>query len=93
MQKPSETGPEWWDRFQSLLDAQIDWPSEYMFKFIVPSDNLDDLKAVFGENPVRVRASRKGNYMSVTARLHMTSSDEVVAIYHAAGRVEGVISL
>jgi putative lipoic acid-binding regulatory protein len=40
-----------------------------------------------------VRASSKGNYVSVTARLYMASSEEVLAIYHAAGRVDGVISL
>ena len=93
MQNRSESGKEWWANFQSLLDTQVEWPSEYLFKFIVPTDQLDEMKAVFGNHPVRVRASSKGNYMSVTARLHMASSDEVLAVYHAAGRIEGVISL
>ena len=93
MQNRSTSGREWWDRFQALLDAQVEWPSEYLFKFIVPSVRLDELKAVFGRHPVKVRASSKGNYVSVTARMHMASSDDVLAVYRAAGQVEGVISL
>lgn len=93
MQNRSASGREWWDRFKDLLDAQVEWPSDYLFKFIVPRASLDALKAIFGRHPVKVRTSSKGNYVSVTARLHMASSDEVLAIYHAAGEVEGVISL
>ena len=93
MQNRSESGGEWWARFQALLDDQVDWPSEYLFKFIVPSEQLGELKEVFEGHPVRVRASSKGNYMSVTARLHMESSEAVLAVYQAAGRIQGVISL
>jgi hypothetical protein len=48
---------------------------------------------VFDDHPVRVRESSKGNYMSVTAHLRMTSSDEVVEIYKEASQIEKVISL
>ena len=93
MRELSSTGQEWWDNFQKLLEDQIDFPSEYIFKFIVPSENLDDLKSVFGHHPVEVRESRKGNYVSVTARMEMCSSDEVIAVYNAAAEVDDVISL
>lgn len=93
MRDLSSTGQEWWDNFQKLLEDQIDFPSEYVFKFIVPSENFDHLKSVFGHHPVEVRESRKGNYVSVTARMEMNSSDEVIAVYSAAAEVEDVISL
>lgn len=93
MQHLSGAGRDWWDRFQDLLEDQIDFPSEYLFKFIVPSSNLDALRHVFGHHPVKVRESRKGNYVSVTARMEMHSSDEVIAVYNAAAEVEDVISL
>jgi len=51
------------------------------------------LKEVFGDHPVRVRESSKGNYKSVTAHLQMSSSEEVVAIYEEASGIEDVISL
>lgn len=82
-----------WTRFKELLDEQNDWPARYTFKFIAPSSQLDELKAVFGDHPVRVRASSKGNYKSVTAHLRMESSDDVIDIYVEASEVEGVISL
>lgn len=84
---------DWWRNFRTLLDEQNDWPTEYLFKFIVPRAALDEMKAVFGAHPVTVRASSKGRYLSVTARMQMASSEEVVAVYTAAGRVEGVIAL
>jgi len=88
-----KSGEEWWSEFKDLLDEQNDWPTQYTFKFIAPSQRLDALKSVFGDHPVKVRASSKGNYMSVTARMHMESSDEVVAIYEEASSIEDVISL
>ncbi|QXD16838.1 DUF493 domain-containing protein [Rhodocaloribacter litoris] len=93
LQSEPAQGEAWWDRFRTLLDEDNDWPSEYLFKFIVPKARLEDVKAVFGDHPVEVRASTRGNYMSVTARMTVSSSDEVVAIYAAAGKVEGIISL
>jgi hypothetical protein len=42
---------------------------------------------------VKVRASSKGNYMSVTAHINVESSEEVVAVYEEASDIEGVISL
>jgi len=82
-----------WARFKELLDDQNDWPARYTFKFIAPSDQLDELKALFGGHPVRVRASSKGNYKSVTAHLRMASSGDVIEIYKEASEIEGVISL
>ena len=93
MHNLSEAGDEWWSRFQAMLDDQVDWPSDYMFKFIVPSASLDALKMIFGRIPVRIRVSNKGNYVSVTAKMEMHSSEEVIAVYSAAAKVEGVISL
>ena len=86
-------GKAGWERFQNLLDDQMEWPSVYVFKFIAPQAGLDELRAIFGEHPVRVRASRRGNYISVTAHIEMHSSYEVIALYKAAAVVEGVILL
>lgn len=84
---------EWWENFQRLLDDQTEWPTEYVFKFIAPESELERLKAVFGQYPTQIRASSKGNYYSVTAKMEVHSSDEVIALYKAAAEVEGVISL
>lgn len=88
-----KSGEDWWDEFKELLDEQNDWPAQYTFKFIAPRQRLDALKRVFGNHPVKVRASSKGNYMSVTARMRMESSEDVVAIYEEASTIDDVISL
>lgn len=92
-QDNQEKSDEWWERFQALLDDQTEWPSDYTFKFIAPADELEDLKAVFGMQPISVRPSRMGNYASVTATIEMHSSDEVIAMYQAAAKIPGVVSL
>lgn len=92
-QPEAEDEDAWWDRFQELLDDQNEWPTRYTFKFIAPKEGVEDVADVFGDHPVRVRESRKGNYKSVTAHLRMSSSDEVIAIYEKASQVDGVIAL
>ncbi len=89
----STSSEAWWDRFQELLDQDRSWPAEYLFKFIVPRPNLEALQELFGEHPVVVRASTRGRYVSVTARLFMEDSASVVEMYRAAGEIPGVISL
>lgn len=92
-QPDAESDDAWWDRFKDLLDEQNDWPTRYTFKFIAPADVVDALKAVFDDHPIRVRESSKGNYMSVTAHLRVSSSEEVIEIYEEASSIDGVISL
>lgn len=84
---------EWWTNFRRLLEDQSDWPTEYLYKFIVPKAGLEALKKIFGDAKIIVRASKRGKYISVTSRLPASSPDEVIAVYKDAGKIEGVISL
>lgn len=89
----ADESASWWIRFRDLLNEQTDWPTLYTFKFITPRDGLDDVKDLFDDHPVKVRSSSRGNYVSVTARLKMHSSDEVLAVYRAAHEIDDVIAL
>lgn len=84
---------EWWAQFRELLDEEMDWPTTYTFKFISPQDGLEELKEIFEGHPVKVRSSSKGNYVSVTARIEMESSEEVLAVYNRAYEIDDVIAL
>ena len=84
---------EWWSDFRDLLDDQNEWPTDYVFKFIVPSSGLEDVKQALGAEEVTTRESSKGRYVSVTARMQMESSEAVVEIYKSVRGIEGVISL
>lgn len=84
-------------KLKIALDQVHDWPSMYLFKFIVPSDNhkIAQLEALFNAetSEIRLRQSKNGKYTSVSAREVMTSAEEVIACYKEAYKIEGVISL
>lgn len=68
-----------------------------MFKFIVPADNerVAQIQALFNSKTAQIttRPSKKGNYISLTAREVMVSADQVMKKYKKAAEIEGVIAL
>jgi hypothetical protein len=87
------------DKYKELrkkLDEAGDWPRVYFFKFIIPSDNkkLAQVEALFGnEADVKIKQSHKGNYVSVSAKELMLSSEGVIERYEKAGKIEGLMAL
>ncbi|MGI9545332.1 MAG: DUF493 family protein [Cyclobacteriaceae bacterium] len=79
--------------FKDQLDQEHEWPDLYMFKFIVPKDRQSQIEALFEPRQISSKASKRGNYISVTAKVTMQSSDEVIAVYQAAYQIEGIIAL
>lgn len=78
---------------QVKLDEFYQWPSKFMFKFIVPRGKADELTAFFAGRPFTTRPSKNGKYVSFTAELEMQSSEEVILLYREAGKIEGIIAL
>lgn len=81
------------EKFKSLLDESYDWPAEYAFKFVVPSAKTGELKNILKGFSFSEKASKKGNYISLTAKKVLNSSDEVIETYKKAAVVEGILSL
>ncbi len=79
--------------FKEKLDNQHVWPSLYMFKFIVTKGNEQEVLSLFPKNELSCKSSKKGNYTSITAKVMMGSSDDVIRIYKEAYKIEGVIAL
>lgn len=79
--------------FKERLDRNHTWPAEYMFKFIVPKGKEDQISVLFSQKDVSTKESSSGNYISVTSRMMIKSSEEVIRIYEEAQKVEGVIAL
>lgn len=88
---------EFYNKLKGRLEETSSWPSEYLFKFIVPTakekikrieDIFDNTGAVIG-----TKASRKGSYTSVSVNVRMSSPDAVIKKYKEVSVVEGVISL
>lgn len=80
-------------KLKAMLDETMEWPNHYMFKFIVPVDKKESLIALIGDADVSIRPSKKGNYMSVTVKKHLQSSEDVITIYLRVSSIEGIISL
>ncbi len=88
---------EFYDRLRVQLTEDTDWPSPYMYKFIVPAklEKIAEIEAIFNDTnaQIQTRDSSKGNYTSVSIRVTMESPDAVIEKYLEVSEVEGVISL
>lgn len=88
---------EFYERLRQELDASNNWPAEYLFKFIVPSDKdkisivqlaFDAMGAV-----IDTRQSKTGRYTSVSVNVQMSSAEQIIDIYIQMSDIEGIISL
>ncbi len=79
--------------FRERLEQEYSFPALYQFKFIVPQESLDDLLGIFTKHDYQTRASKNGNYISVTANIMADSSDTIIEYYNRASVVKGIISL
>lgn len=79
--------------FKEKLDNQHDWPTTYMFKFVVPAARVSEVKTAFSEETLQTKQSKQGNYVAFTMNKMIYSSDEVVEIYQEARKIEGLIAL
>lgn len=79
--------------FREKLEEQYKFPALYMFKFIVPKDKAEEVTRLFPKAEAQMKPSKNGNYVSVTAKIMASSSDQIVGIYEAANKIEGIIAL
>lgn len=88
------------DFYKSLkitLDETTQFPSKYLYKFIIPNDDLklNEIKDVFnyGGAVIDTKLSKTGKFISVSILIEMQNSNEIISKYHAVGHIEGLISL
>jgi putative lipoic acid-binding regulatory protein len=84
---------DWLKRFEERLDKHYAWPSLYTFKFIVPAEKESELKELFPNHTSSLKASKNGNYVSITYSMMMPSSEAVIKVYKTASAIEGIIAL
>ncbi|NND64298.1 MAG: DUF493 domain-containing protein [Flavobacteriaceae bacterium] len=88
---------EFYDRLRLQLIEDTQWPSPYMYKFIVPAmlEKIAEIEAIFNDTnaEIQTRDSSKGTYTSVSIKVTMESPDAVIEKYLEVSQVEGVISL
>jgi len=78
---------EFYDRLKKELVETSLFPTKYLYKFIIPSDEakLEQLKDVFKETSAEISTR--------PSSLTVKNPDEVIKYYKEAGKVEGILSL
>lgn len=88
---------EFYIRLKEELSNTSLWPSEYLYKFIVPSDQnkvleienaFDNMGAV-----IKTSQSKTGKYTSVSVNVRMQNPDAVIEKYIEVSGIDGIISL
>lgn len=84
-------------RLKEELTNSTLWPSEYLFKFILPSDihNIAKIEAAFNNMGavITTQQSKTGKFTSVSISVTMKSAQSVIDKYIAVSDIEGIISL
>ena len=88
---------EFYDKLKLSLEETTTFPTNYMFKFIIPTDKdkfeqIDNMFNKLGA-VIRSKTSKNEKFTSLTILVDMNSSDEIIEKYKEVGAVEGVISL
>jgi putative lipoic acid-binding regulatory protein len=97
MSDNSATG-DFYIKLKRQLEETSNWPSEYLYKFIVKSDTdkVGLIEKLFDQTGavINTKASKNGKYTSVSINLIMKSPDDVISKYiEVTDNVEGVIAL
>lgn len=80
-------------KLKLVLDETVKFPSEYLFKFIVPISEVHQILFILQGMEIEQRASANGNYISVSGKQTMQSSRDIIVVYERAAAIKGVISL
>ena len=81
------------DSFREKLESEHAFPGEYIFKFIVPTQQVKEVEMLWTEGHLTKRESSNGNYVSVTIRARVEGPEEVIATYRSASLINGLIAL
>lgn len=84
------------DSFKKKLTETMVFPSVYMYKFIVESDNrkIALVENLFdAETDIHTKESGSGRYTSITAKQVVMNVDEVIDTYKKASEITGIIFL
>lgn len=88
---------EFFERLKQELINSTAWPAEYLFKFIVPSqeDKVLEIENAFDQMGavIDTTQSKTGKYTSVSINVRMSSAQSVIDKYIQLSTIEGIISL
>ena len=88
---------EFYVRLKEELSNTSLWPSEYLYKFIVPSElnKISEIENAFNDMGavIKTHQSKTGKYTSVSVNVRMNNPEAVIEKYIQVSGIEGIISL
>ncbi|AOW15979.1 hypothetical protein LPB03_00235 [Polaribacter vadi] len=88
---------EFYIKLKGQLEDTTDFPADYMYKFIVPTDGnqLAEVESLFDNKGavITTKNSKTGKYVSITIVLKLNSADEIISYYKKVEKIKGIISL
>ena len=83
---------EFYSKLKVQLDDTTSFPADYMYKFIVPTDEnqVQEVEDLFNDSGavINTKKSKTGKYVSVSIVLKIESSDKVISYYKKAGKIK-----
>ena len=88
---------EFYERLKVELNNSSTWPSIYLFKFIVPTqdDNVFQVEEAFNcmGAVIKTTKSKTGKFTSISVDVTMKDAQEVISKYIELSTIKGIISL
>lgn len=88
---------EFYNSLKEKLENNHDFPEDYLFKFIIPTDEakLTEIYKVFDDVKFTMsnRESKNGKYTACNLNAFVMDADQVIRIYKKVGEIENVMLL
>ncbi len=88
---------QFYKKLKKKLKQDTSFPTKYLFKFIVPTDEdkISQIENLFNYEGAVINktSSKTGKYTSVSIHVVMKKADHIIIKYMEAEKIEGIISL
>ena len=88
---------DFYTKLRASLKETTTFPSEYLYKFIIPTEKEKQIQLEnmfnFVGAVIKSKKSKNGKYTSISIRFVAKSADEIISKYKEVSAIEGVISL
>ncbi|MBQ0151285.1 MAG: DUF493 domain-containing protein [Chryseobacterium sp.] len=88
---------EFYISLKEKLENNHDFPEDYLFKFIIPTDEakLTEIYKVFDgiKFTMQNRESKNAKYTACNINAFVLDADQVISIYKQVGKIENVMLL
>lgn len=88
---------DFYSKFKEKLEEIHSFPTNYIFKYIVPSEQskIARLHSIFenSNSSISTRDSKNGKYTSITIKTPVNDADDVIIYYRQAASIDGIMML